>query len=448
MPRLTVPELRAARHSGRVTEGGKKRPERVPDGDGLYLQITPEGAKSWLFRFSFAGKAREMGLGSVALTDDRRGLTLANARREVARLALAVREGRDPIHERDARRAEAIAAVEAEVKEAKQKGRTFRDVAEIVLTKVERERTNAKHQYQWRQSLESYAFPLIGDMPVADVTVADVLRVLTPIWESKTETAQRLRGRIERVLTVAAAMGLRPRDQNPAVWRGNLKEILPAPSRVATVQHQPALDMAEVPAFLKALRAREGVAALSLEFCILTAARSGEVRGARWAEMNLADEVWEVPADRMKARKPHRVPLTAAALAVLKEVEPLRQTATPEALVFPGSREGKALSDMTLAAVIKRMNGKSDPPAWRDKAGNAVVPHGFRAAFKQWALVQGWADHLSEMALAHQDANKVRAAYAREDLLAERRPMMEAWARFCTASAGQAVVVPLRTAKG
>lgn len=448
MPKLTVPEVRAARHSGRMTEGGKKRPERLGDGGGLYLQLTPEGGKSWLYRYTLAGKAREMGLGPVALADDKPGVTLAAARREVARLAQLVREGRDPIAERDARRAESRAAAEAEAAEAKRKGNTFRDVAEIVLTKVERERANAKHQYQWRQTIEAYAYPHLGDMPVGEITVADVLRVLTPIWETKTETAQRLRGRIEKVLTVAGAMGLRPRDQNPAVWRGNLKEMLPAPSRVAVVQHQPALDMAEVPAFLAALRAREGVAALALEFGILTAARSGEVRGARWSEINLAAAVWEIPAERMKARKPHRVPLTPAALAILEKVAQLRDGETPDALVFPGYRQGKPLSDMTLTAVVKRMNGKSSPPTWRDKAGNPVVPHGFRAAFKQWALAQGWADHLSETALAHQDANKVRAAYAREDLLAERRPMMEAWAGFCAAPSAPAVVVPFRAAAG
>lgn len=249
------------------------------------------------------------------------------------------------------------------------------------------------------------------------------------------ETASRLRGRIEAVLDFARARGWRA-GENPARWRGHLAELLPSPRKLRLVEHLPALPWQEVSAFLEALARHRGMTALALRFLVLTAARSGEVREMRWGEVDEARHIWTIPAARMKAKRLHRVPLSAAAMAVLEEVRPLAPEGPEraQALVFPGGREGRPLSDMGLSMLLRGMSLDDLPegalPRWRDEAGRAVVPHGFRSSFRGWTRAQGWPDHLGEMALAHVDKDRVRAAYARDDLLEERRPMMEAWGEF------------------
>lgn len=285
---------------------------------------------------------------------------------------------------------------------------------------------NAKHAAQWGATLTQYAFPIIGTLNVADVTLPHVLKILEPIWTTKTETASRLRGRIQSVLDYATARGYRTGD-NPARWTGHLKELLPAPGKVARVEHHAALPWQEVGAFMAELRQQAGMGARALELAILTAARSGEVRGATWAEVDLAQAVWTIPANRMKARKEHRVPLSAEAVELLRT---LPRIAGSE-LLFPNSK-GAALSDMTLSAVLKRM-------------GRAVTAHGFRSTFRDWAgECTAYPREVIEHALAHQLRDRAEAAYARGTLFDKRRRLMAEWAQFCGIVAPVAGVVPLR----
>lgn len=295
----------------------------------------------------------------------------------------------------------------------------------------------------------------MGDLPVSEVDTAAVLSVLRPIWQRTPETGSRVRGRIEAILDAARAKGWRS-GENPARWRGHLAELLPPPRKVRRVEHHPALPWSQLPAFVAALRERKGLAARALELAILTAARTGEVRGMTWGEVDLAEGIWVVPASRMKAGKAHRVPLSDAAIVLLGEMLPRAGKPRPDALVFPGaktgrpqpdgSREARPLSDMALSMLVRGMcsDGLEDgaPPRWRDDEGRPVVPHGFRACFKAWALAKHFPDHLSERALAHVDRDKVRAAYARDDMLTERRTMMAQWGEWCTRGPGKVVQLP------
>lgn len=420
--KLTVAAVKAAKHSGRETEQGKMRPERIGDGGGLYLQISPENTKSWLFRYTHGGKAREMGLGPVAVADDKPGVTLAAARKQLVTLHTLLRDGIDPIADRDARRAAAA------------RGKTFREVADLYLAAHEDGWKNPKHRQQWKNTLATYAFPRFGDWPVAEVDTAAVMAVLEPIWRTKTETATRLRQRIEAVLDYAAPRGWRT-GENPARWRGHLEAMLAKPGKIAKVEHHAALPWAEVGAFMTALRQRVGVAARCLEFTILTAARSGEARGARWSEIDLARRVWTIPGERMKAGREHRVPLSPAAVAILETVAELRDADAPDPLVFPGLRQGKPLSENTLNEVLRRMK--------RDE----LTVHGFRSTFRDWvAESTRFPRELAEKALAHVLADATEAAYQRSDMLARRAQMMDAWAAFCARPARAAEVVPLHAA--
>jgi integrase len=290
---------------------------------------------------------------------------------------------------------------------------TFEQSARTYLSAHEAGWRNAKHAGQWRATLETYAYPVMGRLLVRDVTLPHVLAVLEPIWQNKTETAVRLRGRIESILDWAAARGYRD-GLNPARWRGHLDKMLAQPSKVAKRDHHAALSLEELGAFMKRLRKQEGVGARALEFVILTAARSGEVRGAKWSEIDLADNLWTVPGERMKAGKEHRVPLSGAVTKLLRALPRMEGSD----LVFPSPRGG-TLSDMTLAAVMRRMNVDA-------------VPHGFRSTFRDWCSEKTNFPHeVAEMALAHTIANKVEAAYRRGDLFDKRRQMMENWASFC-----------------
>jgi integrase len=420
MGKLTAVAVRAAKHDPTK----KARPIRIGDGDGLYLQIAPGGTKSWLLRYMLSGKQREMGLGSVG--DPPQGVPLATARVRAGEARALLRQHRDPLRERQAAQAaRRQAAVDATQ-------RTFRAAA-IVLAESKRAGwRSARHAAQWSATLESYAYPFIGDLPVADIDTDGVLQVLRPIWQRIPQTASRLRQRIEAVLDAARVRGWRA-GENPARWKGHLSGELPPPGKVKRVRHHPALSWQETGAFLGALTERQGAAMQALRFAILTAARVGEVRGARWKEMDLEAKLWVVPADRMKASRMHRVPLSLSALAVLAEVMPLMKR--PDDLVFPGRTQGRPLSDRAVSEVVRRMNEGGEEgaaPRWRDAEGRAVVPHGFRSTFRDWAgETRAEGREVVEAALAHTIKDKVEAAYARSDLLEKRRPLMDAWAEHC-----------------
>ncbi len=430
MGKLTAAAVKAAKYTGEPNG----RPQGIDNGEGLDLQLAAGSSTSWLFRFTPHGKARGMGHGVYGQGRDDIGLSKARLLAAEARALL--RDGRDPIKEREAK---AEAQRRAELAAAEN---TFKAAAEALIKSKAPGWKNEKHVAQWRSTLEVYTYPQIGKRPVAAVDTDDVRRVLEPIWEKVPETASRVRGRIEGVLNFAMATGLRLRGPNPAIWRGHLAEVLGKPTKLKAAarrrrgkgDHHPSLPWQEMPTFMKALATHQGMSAQALQFAILTAARTGEVRAMTWREVNETDALWVVPSARMKAGVTHFVPLSSAALAVLSQVKPL--AAGRDSLVFPGRQKDRPLSDMTLSMRVRGMatDGQTEGelPRWRDPEGQIVVPHGFRATFKAWSLARSWADHLSEKALAHVDKDKVRAAYAREPLTEERRPMMEAWGRHCT----------------
>jgi integrase len=379
-----------------------KQPGMHLDGKGLYLCVSQTGAKSWLFRYSAnGGKRREMGLGAYP------SVSLAEARQRAEECRKLTTAGKDPL---EVRKAEKQAA---QIEAARQM--SFRQCAEAYIETHRSTWKNAKHAYQWPQSLGTFVYPVFGDCPVQDVDVSLVIQALKPIWRTKTETAIRTRGRIERILDWARVSGFRT-GENPARWRGHLDQLLPAPSKIAKVEHHAALPYAEIGAFMKLLRAQGGLAARSLEFTILMAARTGEVIGARWEEIDFTAKVWSIPGERMKAGKPHRVPLSQAALDLLKAL----QDASEGPYVFPGGRRGKPLSNMAMLVLLRRM-GRGD-----------LTAHGFRSTFRDWAAEQtSFPREVAEAALAHMIENKVEAAYRRGELLEKRRRLMEAWASYC-----------------
>ena len=393
-------------------------PGRHGDGGGLWLQVAAGGSRSWLFRFMRDGKAREMGLGSVST------VTLAEARERAREARKALSEGIDPIAAREARRG----AAKAEAARAM----TFRAAASAYIDAHRPGWKSAKHADQWGATLETYAYPTIGALPVATVDVALGLKCLEPIWSAKPETAGRVRGRIEAVLDWAAARGHRTGD-NPARWKGHLEALLPARSKVARVRHHAALPYAEMPAFMADLRKRGDLGALCLEFTILTASRTGEAIGARLPEFDIDAALWTVPAERMKGGREHRVPLSARAVEIIRSVP---RDATGD-FVFPGAKEGKALSNMTMLATLRRM-GRDD-----------LTVHGFRSTFRDWAAEQtAFPAEVAEMALAHAVGDKVEAAYRRGDLFEKRRRLAEAWATYCSsARRADGAIVPLRQQK-
>ena len=378
------------------------KPGRYGDGGGLWLQVRSADQRSRLFRYALHSNARQKGHGPVL------DVSLAEAREAAGTCRRLLREGVDAIEQR---RTERINAATAQ-------GLTFREVAERYLAANEDAWRNDKHRYQWRQTLE-VAHAVFGARPVAAVATGDVTSVLEPIWRLKTETAKRLRGRIETVLDYATAQGWRSGD-NPARWRGHLSNILPAPQRIARVEHHAALPWPEMAKFMAALRDEVGIAARALEFTVLTAARTGETLGATWQEIDLEAALWTVPAARMKAGREHRVPLSPATVKVLREMLPLRGTARGPYWVFPGGRAGKPLSNMSMNMLLRRM-GKSE-----------LTVHGFRSCFRDWsAEATDYPREVAEQALAHQLSNKVEAAYRRGDMLEKRRRCMEDWAVFC-----------------
>jgi integrase len=397
MPRkakeLSALEVRRLTRPGRWGVGGI---------DGLALQVTPSGARSWVLRLTIGGRQREMGLGSFPT------VTLAEARESAREHRKLLKEGVDPIW---ARRA---ASSSAEAERLAQK--TFSEVAAQYIAQHEKSWKNAKHQAQWAATLRTYAEPSIGKLLVKDIRPVHVIAVLEPIWTTKTETATRVRSRIELVLDYATAHGYRD-GLNPARWKGNLDAALPKASKVAPVRHHAAVEVKNIPAFMKRLRLQDGAGARALEFAVLTAARSGEVRGATWSEIDMRAALWTIPASRMKSGREHRVPLSKPALQLLDHLPGDR---LPEDHLFPGMRG--PLSDMSLTAVLRRMR-------------LAATAHGFRSTFRDWVSEQtDYSGEVAEMALSHAIGNKVEAAYRRGDLLEKRVALMADWAAFLAGS--------------
>jgi len=400
--KLTSLSVRQARRRGLYGDGG-----------GLFLQVSESGAKSWVFRFKKADRLRVMGLGPAHT------ITLAEARdraRECRKLRL---DGIDPIEARRAERAQA--------KLDAAKAVTFAECADAYITAHKAGWRNPKHAAQWPATLATYVNPTFGERPVQAIDTALVTRVMEPIWTKKPETASRVRGRIESILDWATARGYR-QGENPARWRGHLENLFPRRSKVRRVEHHAALPYSELSAFMLALRQQEGVAARALEFTILTAARTGEVIGARWEEINIAERLWSVPAERMKAGREHRVPLCGKALEIVEEMRAIGGN-----FIFPGGKRGKPLSNMAMTMLLRRMGH-----------GDQTV-HGFRSTFRDWAAERtNFPAEVAEMALAHAVTDKVEAAYRRGDLFEKRRALAEAWAKFCATALVGGEIVPIR----
>jgi integrase len=378
----------------------RTKPGLIADGGNLYLQVTESGTKSWVFRYRFGGRNRAHGLGSVDV------LSLERARAEALRCRQLLREGRDPIEERKARVGAAIASQAA--------SRTFKECAELFVAANEAAWKNAKHAAQWRTTLDTYAYPTLGAIPVANVQTAHVLAVLEPIWKKKPETASRLRGRIEQVLDFAKARQLRT-GENPATWRGHLDHVLPARSAVKPVRHHDAMPYEAVPAFYARLVEQEGAAPIALRWLILTCCRTTEAIESTWDEMDLQRGVWTVPPERMKAGREWRVPLSEEARMILAGLD------ASTAYVFPGRGVDRPLSNMAMLQHMRRM-----------KVGG--VPHGFRSSFRDWCAETQTVPHeVAEMALAHAVGSKVELAYRRSDMVEKRRELAQAWADFVVA---------------
>jgi integrase len=388
-----------------------KAPGYHADGGGLHLQVSEAGGKSWIFTYRFAGRAREMGLGSL------QRVSLAEARDQRDECNQMLRQHVDPIEHRRKERAAAILKAHGTI--------TFAEATDKYLT-AHRAEWSPKHFKQWRQTLTQYAAPELGKLMVADIATAHVVRTLEPIWP--TVNAERLRGRIEAVLDWSAVHGYRQQGDNPARWKGNLDHLLAKPSRSRKQEHHPALPYTEMPEFMAKLRQQDGAAARALEFTVLTAARTGEVLPARPAEID-GNGVWIVPADRMKARKEHRVPLCKRALELAGKGS--------TACLFPGRHPEKPVHDMAMLDVLKRMG-----------YGHVSV-HGMRSSFRDWAAERtNYPNHVVEQALAHAIGNAVEAAYRRGDLLDQRKRLMDAWSEYCASPPAQSTgrVVSMRSA--
>jgi integrase len=385
------------------------------DGHGLFLRVNKSGSKQWVQRLVINGKRTELGLGSPP------AIPLSTARQRALENKGMAMMGGDPLA----------------AKRSRTKQMTFTTAVEAYLEKKQSEFRNEKHGKQWRSTLETYAIPALGNKHVSAITVEDVLRVLTPIWAEKTETAKRLRGRIEKVLSWATVSGHRT-GTNPAIWQGNLSELLPKPSQIAETTNQPAVAVTEISRWWSALSAREGMAAEGLRLLILTGARSGEIRGMTWDEIEFQTDpvatsatsaTWTIPASRMKNRRTHRVPLSSEAIDLLQRLPRLNSTN----LVFFAPKGGK-LSDMSISAVMRRIHEadiKSGGQGFLDpQSKRPAVPHGLRSTFRQWAAEKGYERDMTEIALAHFIGSDVERAYQRSDMFERRKQMMQDWAKF------------------
>jgi integrase len=401
------------------------RPGKYADGGNLYLQVrkstrsvkTDAVTKSWLFRYSRFGRDTWMGLGPYP------DVTLAEARDMASGERRRARQGIDPLGDKRERQIAARTAHENML--------SFAECAELYVESQAPGWSNPKHIEQWRSTLKNLAGPQIGHLPVDQIDTALVVRCIEPIWLTKTETASRLRGRIEAVLDWAAVRDYREGD-NPARWRGHLDKLLPRPSQVARVKHHSALPYTEIGAFMQELRKNEGVASWALEFTILTAVRTNEVIQAQWSEIDFDQSIWHVPAERMKSKRSHRVPLSPAAVMVLEAVNGRDRT-----FVFPGLKCNSHLSNAAMMKVLKRL-GRT-----------GITVHGFRSTFRDWcAESTNYPAHVAEMALAHVLRDKTEAAYRRGDLLAKRTRLMADWAKYCSKKAEPAAIVPIRRKTG
>jgi integrase len=405
-----------ARVSGRLTTlkvAHMRKPGLHADGDGLYLQIANSNSRSWIFRYACNGRTREMGLGSL------KAVGLAAARAKAVQCRAQIADGIDPIAARDAERARRALEDARAI--------TFDQCAEAFITTHASAWRNTKHLQQWKNTIATYVSPMFGSLPVHAVDVTLVMKALEPIWTEKPDTASRIRGRIESVLNWAKARGYRT-GENPALWKGHLDNLLPAPGRIRKARHHAALPFDELPQFIVELRRQEGVAPRALEFMILTAARTGEVIGARWSEIDLNARVWTVPADRMKSGREHRVPLSSRALAI---VEGLDRGSGGDP-VFPG-RTRSRLSNMAFLMLLRRMGHEG------------LTGHGFRSTFRDWTAERtNFQAEVAEAALAHIVGDRLETAYRRGDFFEKRRRLMDAWGRFAAAAPGTAVVLPLR----
>lgn len=394
------------------------KPGYHADGAGLHLCVKATGGKSWIFRYRFGGKEREMGLGPLHT------VSLAEAREKALAQRKMLLDGVDPLAAKH--------ASEVQRKLAEASVITFDTAAASYIASHRAGWKNEKHAAQWENTLATYASPVFGSLPVADITTPLVLRVLQPIWAEKTETASRVRGRVEKILDWCKTQGYRTGD-NPAAWRGHLENLLSAPQKTKKVEHHPALPWREIGAFMQALRTMPGTAALATEFIILTNCRTSEAIEARWAEIDIGEKRWTIPASRMKAAKEHTIPLSDAALAVLQRA---KAESKEGEFLFPGGKKNTPLSNMACLALLKRM-GRSD-----------LTVHGFRSSFRDWAgEATAHPREVIEHAMAHQLKDKAEAAYARGSLLERRRVLMADWAQYCAQPATTGVVVPLQSAK-
>jgi len=390
-----------------------RRPGMYADGDGLYLQVTSPTARSWIFRYSLSGKKREMGLGPL------HAISLAEARDRARICRRQIVDGIDPLDARANERARTATH--------NSKAMTFDQCAAAFIKTHAAGWRSAVHHLQWETTLATYVSPVFGSLPVQAVDVGLVMKALEPIWTTKPETAARVRGRIESVLNWAKARGYRS-GENPALWKGHLDQLLPARSKVKAVKHHAALPYTQTAEFMERLKKQEGAAARALEFTILTAARTGEIIGARWKEIDLVANIWVVPLDRMKSNREHRVPLSDAALKILAQFE----RGQISDYVFTG-RTGGSLSNMALLMLLRRM-GYAD-----------LTAHGFRSTFRDWAAERtNFQAEVAEAALGHVVGDKVELAYRRGDFFEKRRRLMEAWAEFATKPQDTAVVLNLR----
>ena len=393
-----------------------RKPGMIADGAGLYFRVTPTGARGWIFRYMLDGKRRDFGLGPFP------AVSLADARERAIAARRQVIDKIDPVAER------ARAALERKKNAAKTM--TFAQCAEAYMAAHRAGWRNARHAAQWPASLRDYVYPVIGELPVEAIDVALVIKIVEPLWSTKNETGTRVRSRIEVVLDWAAARGYR-QGENPARWRGHLENLLPAPTKVQRVEHHAALPYAKVAAVIAELRRQDSVGARALEFLILTAARLGEVIGARWSEINLADRVWRVPAERMKSGREHRVPLSDGAIAIIEKMHAMRINDS----LFPSSKPGSKISYLPLSLALTKA------------CAEKVTMHGFRSSFRDWCAEQtAFPTEVAELALAHQVGTKVEQAYMRSDLFNKRRQLAEAWATFCATPPATGRVVPIRGA--
>ncbi len=377
------------------------KPGLYGDGGGLYLRVSESGAKSWTLRFMINRRPREMGLGAT------HAVSLADARQKAADARSLCARGIDPLTAKNA------LETERQLKEALKI--TFKDCAEKYIAAHEKSWRNEKHRAQWNVTLATYAYPVIGPLPVAAVDTALITKIIEPLWSTKPETASRLRGRMEMVLNWAKARGFRD-GENPARWRGHLDNLLPTKGKVRAIKHHAALPYEQISTFMRELQERDGVAAWALEFAILTAARTGEIIGARWNEIDLSAKVWTIPAFRMKAGREHRVPLSARAIEILNGIG----SGETDCFVFAGGKPNRPLSNMALLAVLRRMEREN------------LTVHGFRSTFRDWTAERTpFSNEVAEAALAHVIGSKTEAAYRRGDLFDKRRRLMAAWATFC-----------------